>query len=114
MKRQHEEAAKMALHKPDSTKLVLTSNTDPEVFRNRYENAAKSLMALKDEPSDGSNEWVLFNGFVVSSTVVEDARAFHVAFKEPCLVVFRAVSLDTDADKKAKVDKGLRASRRAS
>ena len=103
MKRQQEEAAKMALHKPDSTKLVLTSNTDPEVFRNRYENAAKSLMA--DEPLDDSNEWVLFNGFVVSNTVVEDARAFHIAFKEPCLVVFRAVSSVDDTDKKAKVNK---------
>jgi PAB-dependent poly(A)-specific ribonuclease subunit 2 len=105
MKRQQEEAAKMALHKPDSTKLVLTSNTDPEVFRNRSENAAKSIMALKNEASDDSNEWVLFNGFVVSSTVVEDARAFHSAFKEPCLVVFRAVSLVDDPDKKAKVNK---------
>jgi PAB-dependent poly(A)-specific ribonuclease subunit 2 len=104
MKRQQEEAAKMALHKPDSTKLVLTSNTDPEVFRKRYENAARNLIALKDEPSDNSNEWVLFNGFLVSNTVVEDARAFHIAFKEPCLVVFRAVPSVDDTDKEARVN----------
>jgi hypothetical protein len=45
----------------------------------------------QDLHDDKMNDWVLFNGFVVSSTTVEDARAFHVDFKEPCLVVFRSI-----------------------
>ena len=88
MEQQQKEAAQMALHKPESSKLVLTANTDSDVFRNRAENAGKQVASTKDDPTD---DWVLFNGFVVSNTEVEDAKAFHVPFKEPCLVVFRAV-----------------------
>jgi PAB-dependent poly(A)-specific ribonuclease subunit 2 len=85
---QQQEAAKMALHEPDPSKLVLTAETAAEVFKQRANASGKRLAAVNNEESD---DWVLFNGFVVSNTVVEDARAFHVAFKEPCLVVFRAV-----------------------
>jgi PAB-dependent poly(A)-specific ribonuclease subunit 2 len=35
---------------------------------------------------------------------VEDARAFHVAFKEPCLVVFRAIDDATKSKKENKRD----------
>jgi PAB-dependent poly(A)-specific ribonuclease subunit 2 len=40
------------------------------------------------------SQWVLYNGSSVSKTVVEDARAFHVTFKEPVLVMFRAIDKD--------------------
>ena len=92
MKRQQEEAARMAMRKPDSTKLVLTSATEPDVFKKRSDNMGNRLSAIRDDERD---EWVLFNGFVVSNTVVEDARAFHVSFKEPCLIVFRLIESDS-------------------
>lgn len=63
---------------------------DEEVFQKRLEQAEKRLAAL-DEKGPTGNDWVLVNGFVVSDTVVEDARAFHVKFKEPALVIFRAI-----------------------
>lgn len=68
-------------------KLTLTANVDPEVVRKRAE-ITKDRISAGDK--DKSEDWVLFNGFVVNPTVVEDARGFNVKFKEPCLVVFRA------------------------
>lgn len=79
-------------------KLTLTSGTNPEVFRKRIEDVNQKLESL-DQSND---EWVLFNGFVVSSTVVEDARAFHMPFKEPCLVIFRAIDDSTKSKKENK------------
>jgi PAB-dependent poly(A)-specific ribonuclease subunit 2 len=81
-------------------KLTLTSGTNPEVFRKRIEDVNQKLESL-DQSND---EWVLFNGFVVSSTVVEDARAFHMPFKEPCLVIFRAIDDSTKSKKENKKD----------
>jgi PAB-dependent poly(A)-specific ribonuclease subunit 2 len=75
--------------------LTVTSGTKPEVFRKRIEDVDQRLKSL----DDSSDDWILFNGFVVSSTIAEDARAFDMAFKEPCLVVFRAVD-DTPKSKK--------------
>lgn len=79
-------------------KLTLTSGMSPEVFRKRIEDVDLKLDSL-DQNND---EWVLFNGFVVSSTVVEDARAFHMPFKEPCLVIFRAIDDSTTSIKENK------------
>lgn len=81
-------------------KLTLTSGTNPEVFRKRIEDVDQKLESL-DQSND---EWVLFNGFVVSSTVVEDARAFHMPFKEPCLVIFRAIDDNTKSKTENKKD----------
>jgi len=67
----------------ENHRMVLTSKTQQLVVRNRIGRIENSLK------SEQSNDWVLFNGFVVSPTSVEDARAFHVTFKEPCLVVYR-------------------------
>jgi PAB-dependent poly(A)-specific ribonuclease subunit 2 len=82
---------------------VVSANVKPEIYRKRSENAGKLLSATHDDESG----WILYNGFGVSSTVVEDARAFHVSFKEPCLVVFRAIdekqkSKNEDLEKKSK------------
>jgi PAB-dependent poly(A)-specific ribonuclease subunit 2 len=97
LRSQQEEAGKLALRKPDASKLVMTASVKSEVFRKRSEHAGKRLSAANDECKSG---WVLYNGFAVSNTVVEDARAFHVPFKEPCLVVFRAL----EGDPKGKSD----------
>jgi WD40 repeat protein len=99
MQWQQEEASKLASTTPDPAKLVLTANTDPEVFRKRAGSISSQIAAVEEEKEDSSQDWVLFNGFVVSKTHVEDAKAFHVAFKEPCLVLYRAVE---DNDKQAK------------
>jgi PAB-dependent poly(A)-specific ribonuclease subunit 2 len=96
-------ASTMESASKDTTKdvpLTLTSGTKLEVFRKRIEDVDQRLKSL-DESID---DWVLFNGFVVSSTVVEDARAFHMPFKEPCLVIFRAVDDSTKSKKENKKD----------
>ena len=98
MEQQQREAAQLALHKLDASKLVLTADTESDVFRKRAEEAGKKIVATKDDTAD---DWVLFNGFVVSNTQVEDAKAFHVHFKEPCLVVFRSVEDDTNDEHRA-------------
>lgn len=96
LKYQQEEAEKRAKEEIDPTKLVLTADVKPEIFQKRSEYAGKMLSAVDEEETG----WIMYNGFAVSSTIVEDARAFHVSFKEPCLVVFRAI----DSGEKVKPD----------
>lgn len=96
LKRQQEAAKKKALDEVDPSKLVLSADVSPETFGKRSEHAGKQLAAVDDSES----EWILYNGFVTSKTIVEDARAFHVPFKEPCLVIFRSI----DHEKKGRVD----------
>ena len=72
---------------------ILGLLTDSSILKQRLEQTKARLEALEQEIS--SSSWVLVNGFVVNDTVAEDARAFHVKFKEPSLIVFRAVD---DAD----------------
>uniref|UniRef100_A0A7S1Y9Q7 Exonuclease domain-containing protein n=2 Tax=Grammatophora oceanica TaxID=210454 RepID=A0A7S1Y9Q7_9STRA len=67
---------------------TLTSKLDPSLVAKRAEIVKESISNVDKATTD---DWLLFNGFVVGSTVIEDARAFHVPFKEPCLVVFRSV-----------------------
>jgi hypothetical protein len=67
-------------------KFTLTSKVNPSIIKSRIERVKDSLKAKPNH-----SDWVLFNGYVVSSTSAEDARAFHVNFKEPCLVVYRAM-----------------------
>jgi PAB-dependent poly(A)-specific ribonuclease subunit 2 len=64
-------------------------NAGKDVFQKRLDFANQQLAEMDKETT--KEEWVLVNGFVVSNTVIEDAKALHVKFKEPSLVVFRAV-----------------------
>lgn len=75
----------------DPNLMVFTAPVGPEIFQCRKD-SVEDRMKVADEAN--SSDWVLYNGFAVSNTVSEDARAFHVAFKEPCLVVFRAVGAE--------------------
>lgn len=75
----------------ESNMFVTEKNFDPETFQKRAESVQEKLDAVSDEDSDTATSWILANGYAVSETVIEDARAFHVAFKEPCLVVYNAV-----------------------
>jgi PAB-dependent poly(A)-specific ribonuclease subunit 2 len=97
---QQEEALKCANQEVDDTKMVLSASVSAETFIKRAEQIGVKLSSLTSKDSD----WVLYNGFSVSSTISEDARAFHVPFKEPCLVVFRAMK---DADRQGgTIDEG--------
>ena len=78
--------------------ITLTSGIKEEVFQKRIEDVEERIKRLDE--LDSEDEWILFNGFVVSSTVSEDARAFHVSFKDPCLVIFRAVDQEGNKSKK--------------
>jgi PAB-dependent poly(A)-specific ribonuclease subunit 2 len=98
-----EEARKLASKRSEPTptstdvaevqNLVLNANISAEELEKRAEYVKEQVLPLeqtdtgKEEPTD----WILYNGFRVSNTVVEDARAFHVSFKEPVLVVYQAV-----------------------
>jgi PAB-dependent poly(A)-specific ribonuclease subunit 2 len=73
-----------------SKRLTIASAIKPNVLQKRIEDLKERIRAA-DESQSGDDDWVLFNGFVVSPTVAEDARAFHVSFKDPCLVIFRAM-----------------------
>ena len=103
LKSQMEEARKLASKRSEPSSapsevqevqnLVLNASISAEEFEKRAEYVKETLLSLeqtdtgKEEPTD----WILYNGFRVSNTVIEDARAFHVSFKEPVLVVYQAV-----------------------
>mmetsp|Transcript_2153 Transcript_2153/g.3958 ORF Transcript_2153/g.3958 Transcript_2153/m.3958 type:complete len:1509 (+) Transcript_2153:268-4794(+) len=85
-------------------KLTLLRGVKEQDFKKRIqyvEDQIKELDARNDEISD---DWVLFNGPNVSSTTVEDALAFHVPFKEPCILVYRKVDFETDIVPEPNVD----------
>ena len=80
--------------------LTLLSDLSSCSIEARIKNIEHQLKAL-EENNDSLDEWVLFNGINVSSTVIEDALAFHVPFKEPCLLLFRELdSLEKGEDLK--------------
>jgi len=81
----------------DDSHLTLVSDVTSDEFSARIKRVEQELNDLKDEgPED---EWVLFNGPVVTKTIVEDAMAFHVKFKEPCIIIFRQIDADIMANK---------------
>mmetsp|Transcript_14080 Transcript_14080/g.29422 ORF Transcript_14080/g.29422 Transcript_14080/m.29422 type:complete len:553 (+) Transcript_14080:42-1700(+) len=101
LKSQAKEARKLAekvsaFKSPEESEfqeLLLSSGTTAEDYESRAKSVEEqlSLMEQEQEENTSSNDWIIYNGYKVSKTVVEDARAFHVPFKEPILVVFQAV-----------------------
>jgi PAB-dependent poly(A)-specific ribonuclease subunit 2 len=74
--------------------LLLSSGITADDYVKRAEDAEHQLSSIEQEEDSSSStdcDWILYNSYKVSKTVVEDARAFHVPFKEPVLVVFQAV-----------------------
>lgn len=97
-------SAKQIENISDMTLVGRTANR--EIFQRRCDYAQSRLDAL-DEKKAAESSWILVNGFIVSDTVIEDARAFHPKFKDPSLVIFRAVDdvagvLDTSPNNKQK------------
>ena len=69
--------------------LNLTRNVTRQDLEKRIEKIEQKLQSM--ESDEITHEWVLFNGPNVTSTVVDDALAFHVSFKEPCIITYRQV-----------------------
>lgn len=92
---QHKEVESLSQTDWSSSQLFVTENNwDSDTLTQRARSVKKSLDSVNgDDPGDDTS-WILANGYVVSDTMIEDARAFHVAFKEPCLVVYRAIAED--------------------
>lgn len=88
---QIEEATKL-LSPTCCTKDTLLDGTTKEDIEKRIEKARSRM-----EDSLEKDEWILFNGYSVEGTVVEDVRSFRVRFKEPSVLVFTAVE-DNDKE----------------
>ena len=73
-------------------------DANKELFQKRLHDAEQRLATCADAVSEQNvndgDSWVVVNGFVVSNTDVQDVRTFDVPYKEPLLVVFRAVDSD--------------------
>lgn len=104
---QAEEARKAASQRAADTPgrkdvddFVLSASVSAEEYSQRaatIDSKLKELDASSSDQSLASSDWVLYNGFRVCPTVGEDARAFHVPFKEPVLVVYQALKDSGDA-----------------
>ena len=75
---------KSAMFAPEKT-------LNPDVYRKRAQRVKEALNNLQKSESSSAGSWILANGHSVQESAIEDARAFHVSFKEPCLVVYRAI-----------------------
>lgn len=80
--------------------LTLLGISDDKIMQNRLEKAKEKLRGLNE--SDEGDEWVMLNGYNVSNTIIEDARAFHNRFKEPSLVVFRSIDEEEEMSARSK------------
>jgi PAB-dependent poly(A)-specific ribonuclease subunit 2 len=69
---------------------LAASRFDKRIYEKRVELAEKMVETLSID-SSSEDVWLLFNGYVVSKTNIEDAKAFDVKYKEPSLIVFRAL-----------------------
>ena len=49
----------------------------------------------------GEEPWLLLNDFLVEWTIVDDARAFALSWKHPCLVLYRAIDAEDEAARRA-------------
>jgi PAB-dependent poly(A)-specific ribonuclease subunit 2 len=72
---------------------LLGSSVEEDVLVKRRDFAVSKLENLSSEQTVSKDDWLLVNGFVVSHTIVEDARSFSVKFKEPSLIIFRAIDV---------------------
>ncbi len=75
---------------------TLTSNLTRAVIASRIERLKRGLQLMPNQ-----SEWLLFNGYVVTPTSVQDARSFHVDFREPCILVYRSIAENARADPRA-------------
>ena len=77
-------------------KFSLISNLTRAVIASRIERLKNGIKVIPNQ-----SEWVLFNGYVVTPTSVEDARSFHVGFREPCILVYRSIAENARVNSRA-------------
>ena len=77
--------------------LALVNDNDKSNIEERLREVEERL-GDSGEGVKNFTDWVLLNGFNVSRTSAEDARAFHVGFKEPCIVMYRCVDMTDSLD----------------
>lgn len=68
-----------------------------ESWTDRLVSAKAKLAALQADEGQ-VDEWVLINGFVVSNADIGDATAFHAKFKEPSILVYRAIDAELGSE----------------
>jgi PAB-dependent poly(A)-specific ribonuclease subunit 2 len=85
-------------------KLTLLRDIKEQDFKKRIQYVQDQIKELDAGSETPGDDWALFNGPNVSSTTVEDALAFHVPFKEPCILVYRKVNFETHAVSEPKLD----------
>lgn len=79
-------------HKAENDALTLSSSVPEETLQER---SAKASEKLKELSGSGGDSWLLVNGLLCNRwTNEEDARAFHIDAKEPCLVTYRQIEGD--------------------
>lgn len=90
-----EKDSRLSPEKRDLHDLLISAGIAADDFVTRAEFVEKQISSMEQEEKNNSSEdWIIYNSYKVSKTVVEDARAFHVPFKEPVLIVFQAVDED--------------------
>jgi len=70
--------------------LTMASQVPSNDFQERMA-LVKERMDVLDK-SQGEDEWVLFNGFVVSKSDLNDARDFRMGYKRPCILLYRDIT----------------------
>jgi PAB-dependent poly(A)-specific ribonuclease subunit 2 len=71
--------------------LSMASRLSARVLRERIDEIRTEAAEFITTGIKEEEEWVLFNGFVVTKTDVADARAFNHDWKDPCLCLYRSV-----------------------
>eukprot|EP00977_Amphora_coffeiformis_P001902 scaffold362_cov176-Amphora_coffeaeformis.AAC.28 len=96
MKSQVEETSSI-LQKIPGYESTIVNSSDVGSLETRLQQLEQRMSEMQVDTSTG--EWYLMNGYAVSKSSSQDARAFHQKFREPSLCIFRAQdSVDEDAD----------------
>ena len=71
--------------------ITMARKLPPDVYRARATIAREKADEVNTDNSP-ETDWVCFNGFVVTKTIMDDARAFHPEWKEPCIAIYRKIT----------------------
>lgn len=96
MKSQMEEISS-TLQKIYRYESTIVNSSDATSLEGRLQQLEQHIREMEVDASQ--DEWHLMNGYTVSKSSSQDARAFHQKFREPSLCIFRAqdiVHQDTD------------------
>lgn len=94
---QCKELEKLIASRDQTNMTILSLDGHYEQLCSRLAAAKAQLDACRE--SKPGTDWVSINGFVVAKSCVDDARDFRANYKEPSIVVFRAVDEDDSTPK---------------